>query len=585
MASQTPAMQVAARTLRRASSTHAAKRVVPALSRVSVRPSFPSLPARPTPRAAFALFSTTSLRAAEPIPPRRSEYKKLDAADVAYFRSILSSPTSVVTTIESPDGEWTPASHDDLVGYNTDWMDKYKGNSPILLKPKTTQEVSQIMAYCYDKRIAVVPQGGNTGLVGGGVPVYDELILSTEGMNGIREFDEVSGILTADGGAILESLSNFLHPKGYMMPLDLGAKGSCHIAGNISTNAGGLRLLRYGSLHGTVLGIEAVLPDEKGTVLSINMPGDGKAGALRKDNTGYDLKQLFIGAEGTLGVVTGVSIMTPRLPSAINVAVLSVPDFKSVQTVFTETRQHLGEILSAFEFFDQEGLDMVLEHTGAKTPFESEPEGGRAFYVLIETSGSNKDHDDEKLGGLLESLLENGTIADGVLAQDETQVQSLWSLRESLPEAAGKLGRVYKYDLSMPVKDMYSLVEEARERFTSMGIDEIKTTVGYGHIGDGNLHINIVAKDWSSKVEKTIEPWIYEATAKRNGSISAEHGLGLMKAPYIGYSKSDAAVVVMQQLRSMFDKRRILSPHKYLPDADIPKDTVGAQQGSDGAPH
>lgn len=519
------------------------------------------------------------------MPPRRPEYKKLDASDVSYFRSILASPSSIVTTIESPSNEWTPASEEDLVAYNSDWMDKYKGSSPILLKPKTTKEVSQIMAYCYEKRIAVVPQGGNTGLVGGGVPVYDELILSTEGMNQIREFDEVSGILTADGGAILESLSNFLHPKGYMMPLDLGAKGSCHIAGNISTNAGGLRLLRYGSLHGTVLGIEAVLPDEKGTVLSLNMPGDGKAGALRKDNTGYDLKQLFIGAEGTLGVVTGVSIMTPRLPSAINVAVLSVPDFKSVQKVFTETRQQLGEILSAFEFFDQEGLDMVLEHTGAKTPFESEPEGGRAFYVLIETSGSNKDHDDEKLGGLLESLLENETIADGVLAQDETQVQSLWSLRESLPEAAGKLGRVYKYDLSMPVKDMYSLVEEARERFKEKGIDEIKTTVGYGHIGDGNLHINIVAKDWSEKVEKTIEPWIYEATAKRNGSISAEHGLGLMKAPYIGYSKSDAAVDVMQQLRSMFDSRRILSPHKYLPDSDIPKDTMGAQQGRDGAPH
>ncbi|GAA5905167.1 FAD-binding oxidoreductase [Sporobolomyces salmoneus] len=587
MAPRKPTMQAATRSISRRSSAKATKRIIPTLSALSVRPSLPSSSPLSTPRTHALAFSTTSLRSAEPIPPRRSEYKTLDASDVSYFRSILSSPSSIITTIPSPSSEWTVASAEDLVGYNTDWMDKYKGNSPILLKPKTTEEVSKVMKYCYEKRIAVVPQGGNTGLVGGGVPVYDELILSTEGMSEIREFDEVSGILTADGGAILESLSNYLHPKGYMMPLDLGAKGSCHIAGNISTNAGGLRLLRYGSLHGTVLGLEVVLPDKEGTILSLNMPGDGKAGALRKDNTGYDLKQLFIGAEGTLGVVTGVSIMTPRLPSAINVAVLSVPNFESVQKVFTETRQQLGEILSAFEFFDQEGLELVLEHTGAKTPFESEPEGGRAFYVLIETSGSNKDHDDEKLGGLLESLLENETISDGVLAQDETQVQSLWSLRESLPEAAGKLGRVYKYDLSMPVKDMYSLVEEARERFKEKGIEEIRTTVGYGHIGDGNLHINIVAKDWSEKVEKTIEPWIYEATAKRNGSISAEHGLGLMKAPYIGYSKSDAAVNVMQQLRSMFDTRRILSPHKYLPDAGIPKaeETVGAQQGSDGAPH
>lgn len=224
---------------------------------------------------------------------------------------------------------------------------------------------------------------------------------------------------------------------------------------------------------------------------------------------------------------------------AINVAVLCVPDFAGVQKVFQEARTHLGEILSAFEFWDQEGLEMVLHHTGQKAPFEGEPEGGRAFYVLIETSGSNKDHDDEvrlppssareipqltsssrpvqKLGGLLEHLLESETISDGVLAQDETQVTSLWSLRESLPEAAGKLGKVYKYDLSMPVKDMYSLVEEARERFKEHGLFEdgsIKTAVGYGHIGDGNLHLNVVANRWDEKIEKVIEPWVYEATGK-----------------------------------------------------------------------
>ncbi|GAA5976855.1 hypothetical protein JCM11641_000891 [Rhodosporidiobolus odoratus] len=564
-----------ARTSAFASAAHAVKRTAKPRA-VGVATLLPSpllrtFPTASTSSAALTLpraFSTTSSRRAEPTPPRRPDFKKLDAEDVAFFKSTLSSPSSVVTTIPSPDGSWTPCTRDELMGYNHDWTGRFVGNSPVLLKPKTTEEVSKILAYCYKQRIAVVPQGGNTGLVGGSVPVYDELVLSTEGMNGIREFDEVSGILTADAGTILENLSNFLAPKGYMMPLDLGAKGSCHIGGNISTNAGGLRLLRYGSLHGTVLGIEAVLPDEKGTVLSINMPGDGKAGALRKDNTGYDLKQLFIGAEGTLGLVTGVSIMTPQLPSAVNVAVLSVPSFEAVQTVFKETRARLGEILSAFEFFDQEGLEMVLEHTGAKTPFESEPENGRAFYVLIETSGSNKDHDDEKLGALLEHLLESETIADGVLAQDETQLQSLWSLRESLPEAAGKLGRVYKYDLSMPVKDMYSLVEEARELFKAKGLDKdgsIKTTVGYGHIGDGNLHINIVASDWSDKVEKTIEPWIYEATSKRNGSISAEHGLGQHKAPYITYSKSDASIALMQRLRRSFDPRGILSPSKYLP--------------------
>ncbi|SCZ90789.1 BZ3500_MvSof-1268-A1-R1_Chr1-3g02252 [Microbotryum saponariae] len=515
-------------------------------------------------------FSTTRPALGGEVPPR-GDYKQLTAEDVSQLASMLSNPTaSLMTTIAAPNGEWSSAASDDLEGYNKDWLDKYVGRSAIVVKPKSMQEVSKIVAYCYKHRIAIVPQGGNTGLVGGGVPVYDELILSTEGMKEVRHFDEVSGILTCDGGAILESLSNYLHPKGYMMPLDLGAKGSCHIAGNISTNAGGLRLLRYGSLHGTVLGLEVVLPDEKGTVVSVGMPGS-KGGALRKDNTGYDIKQLFIGAEGTLGIVTGVSILTPRISDAVNVAVLCVPDFEGVQRVFQETRGRLGEILSAFEFWDQEGLELVLHHTGQKAPFEGTPEGGRAFYVLIETSGSNKDHDDEKLGGLLEHLLKKEIVADGVLAQDEAQLLSLWSLRELMPEAAGKLGKVYKYDLSMPVKDMYSLVEEARVRFKEHGLDKdgsIKQTIGYGHIGDGNLHLNIVASKWDERIEKIIEPWVYEATAARNGSISAEHGLGLMKAPYVSYSKSDESIALMQQIRKLFDPRQILSPYKYLPPTE-----------------
>lgn len=285
----------AARQLRRA------PRTLPSTSRLAFfnAASYPTPPSTPL---RVHHFSSSAARAGSHVPPR-GDYKKLTAADVAAFRSFLSSPSSIITTIESPDGAWTASTSDDLVAYNQDWMQKYSGSSPILLKPKTTEEVSKIMQYCYEERIAVVPQGGNTGLVGGSTPVYDELILSTEGMKEIRHFDEVSGeqlrlvwggkeltnscsgILTSDGGAILEVLSNYLAPKGYMMPLDLGAKGSCHIAGNLSTNAGGLRLLRYGSLHGTVLGIEAVLADGKGTVLSVGMPG-GRAGALRKDNTG-----------------------------------------------------------------------------------------------------------------------------------------------------------------------------------------------------------------------------------------------------------------------------------------------------------
>lgn len=341
---------------------------------------------------------------------------------------------------------------------------------------------------------------------------------SQSGLNKVRHFDQVSGILTCDAGCILEVLDGYCAEKGYIMPLDLGAKGSCHIGGNVATNAGGLRLVRYGSLHGSVLGLEVVLPDEKGTVLRSGM------GGLRKDNTGYDLKQLFIGSEGTLGLITGISIMTAKRPTSKNVAVLKVPNFGRVQEVFVATRNKLGEILSAFEFFDHEAYELVLHHTGQKAPFDEaaassgeEGAGSKAFYVLIETSGSNKDHDDEKLGALMEDLMENEVVEDGVLAQDETQMTGLWSLRESIPEACGKSGKVYKYDLSIPVSKMYDLLPDIRSRFKEAGLVDdgsIKLTVGYGHVGDSNLHVNIVASKWDQRVEECIEPWIYEWVCK-----------------------------------------------------------------------
>ncbi|MCO5590143.1 hypothetical protein L7F22_044112 [Adiantum nelumboides] len=375
-------------------------------------------------------------------------------------------------------------------------------------------------------------------------------------MNKIRSFNEISGTLVCDAGCILESLDNHIAEKGYMMPLDLGAKGSCQIGGNVATNAGGLRFLRYGSLHGNVLGLEVVLPN--GTIL------DGLS-TLRKDNTGFDLKQLFIGSEGTIGLITGVSIITPRRPSAFNVAVFAVDSFEAVQNVFSKVKAHCGEILSAFEFFDNQSLEMVKAHAtaGVKDPFQDK----HPFYVLIETSGSKKEHDDEKVTELLEELMESNAIVDGVLAQDETQLQSLWALRESIPEAAGKLGSTYKYDVSMPVELMNELVEDMRSRLDKHGLmgNKVKEVVGYGHIGDGNLHINIIADKFDPAVESVIEPYIYEWLAKVNGSISAEHGLGRMKGEKIGYSKSPASVAIMKDIKHLFDPENLLNPYKYLP--------------------
>ena len=274
-------------------------------------------------------------------------------------------------------------------------MRKYRGHSKLVLRPKSTEEVSKILKYCNDRNLGVVPQGGNSGLVGGSVPVFDEIIVNLARMNKIRSFDEVSGTLVADAGCILEVVDHYLTEKDHVFPLDLGAKGSCQLGGNVATNAGGLRLLRYGSLHGNVLGLEAVLPD--GTVLD-------DLSRLRKNNTGYDIKQLFIGGEGTIGIITGISILCAPRPKAVNVAFLGLESFEKAQRAFREAKKLLSEVLSAFELMDGRSQDLVHTVTGKKRPLgDTYP-----FYCLVETSGSNKEHDDAVgLPGMADALVKS----------------------------------------------------------------------------------------------------------------------------------------------------------------------------------
>lgn len=476
---------------------------------------------------------------------RDSRYKTLEDNDVDYFRSVLG-------------GDYVITNKEDLDFYNEDWMRKYKGQSKLVLKPKTAEQVSQILKYCNDKLLAVVPQGGNTGLVGGSNPVFDEIIISVANMNSIRSFDDVSGILKCDAGVILENADNFLAENGYIFPLDLGAKGSCHVGGVCATNAGGLRLLRYGSLHGSVLGLEAVLPD--GTIYS-------SMDALRKDNTGYDLKQLLIGSEGTLGIITGVSILCPARPTASNVAFLAVTSYEAVQKVFVGARRELSEILSAFEFMDGKSQLLAARHLKAEHPIEGE----YPFYVLIETSGSNRDHDMEKLETFLGNAMEEGLVEDGIIAQDETQLRNLWTWREGIPEASTAAGGVYKYDVSIPLADLYGLVEAASERLAEANMvdfdDESKPVVeaiGYGHVGDGNLHLNVCVREYNKDIESILEPFVYEWIQLKKGSISAEHGLGFQKKNYIGYSKSDVEIRMIKDLKNHYDPKGILNPYKYI---------------------
>ena len=470
---------------------------------------------------------------------RNPKYAQVTGEHVKFFRELLGSESAIIDGV-------TKEATDDIEPFNGDWMRKYRGHTKLVLKPGSTEEVSKVLKYCNDNMLAVVPQGGNTGLVGGSVPVFDEVVINMSRMNQIRSFDEVSGTLVVDAGCILEVTDNFLKEKNHIFPLDLGAKGSCHIGGNVATNAGGLRLLRYGSLHGNVLGIEAVLPD--GTIVD-------DLSKLRKNNTGYDLKQLFIGGEGTIGIITGVSVLCPQRSNAVNVAFFGLESFANVQEAFREAKAQLSEILSAFELMDSYSQDIVHHVTKNGRPLETE----HPFYCLIETSGSNSDHDNEKLEKFLEYVMEKNIVSDGVVAQDATQVKSLWGWREGIPETLGHWGGTYKYDVSIPISELYDLVEETRQRITEAGLigesDEfpVVSVVGYGHMGDSNLHLNVATRSYDKRVEAVLEPFVYEWIAKRNGSISAEHGLGLAKKKYIGHSRSDTMIRLMKQLKDLYD--------------------------------
>uniref|UniRef100_A0A2K6EZG9 D-2-hydroxyglutarate dehydrogenase, mitochondrial n=1 Tax=Propithecus coquereli TaxID=379532 RepID=A0A2K6EZG9_PROCO len=469
----------------------------------------------------------------ERYPVLRLPFSTVSEQDVAAFARIV---PGLVTT--------DPA---ELAAHNVDWLRTVRGCSKVLLRPRTSEEVSRILRHCHERNLAVNPQGGNTGMVGGSVPVFDEIILSTALMNQVISFDDVSGTLVCQAGCVLEELSRHVEERDFIMPLDLGAKGSCHIGGNVATNAGGLRFLRYGSLHGTVLGLEVVLAD--GTVLNCLT-------SLRKDNTGYDLKQLFIGSEGTLGVITAVSILCPPKPKAVNVAFLGCPNFAGVLRTFRTCRGALGEILSAFEFMDAACMQLVERHLHLARPVQESP-----FYVLIETSGSHAGHDAEKLGSFLEHALGSGLVTDGTLATDQRRIKMLWALRERITEALSLDGYVYKYDLSLPVERLYDIVTSLRAHLGPRA----KHVVGYGHLGDGNLHLNVTAEAFSTSLLAALEPHVYEWTAGQRGSISAEHGVGFKKRDVLGYSKPPEALQLMCQLKALLDPKGILNPYKMLP--------------------
>ncbi|KAI5645202.1 FAD binding domain-containing protein [Phthorimaea operculella] len=488
---------------------------------------------------------TTPLRCASQALPqlssekynvKRKDFGKVETKDVDYFKTVLSEEQ--VLTDES-----------DVLPFNIDWIKNCRGQSRVVLKPKSTEEVSQILAYCNERRLAVCPQGGNTGLVGGSVPVFDEIVVSFMRMNKIISLDEISGALVCESGCILENLDNYVRDRNLIMPLDLGAKGTCHVGGNVSTNAGGLRLLRYGNLHGSLLGVEAVKAD--GTVIDCLR-------TLKKDNTGYHLKHLFVGSEGTLGVVTKVAIHCPVLPKAVTVGFFGVKNFDNVLNLYKSAKSSLGEILSAFEMADYDAISSTAKNLNLPNPIADYP-----FYVLVETHGSDEGHDAEKLNRFLSKEMDSGLILDGTVTSEPNKMQTIWNLRESIAGAGLLDGYIFKYDVSIPILKYYNLVPMLRKRLGS----KATKVYGYGHIGDGNIHINVTVPSYNKEVASLLEPFIFEEVSKLKGSISAEHGIGFRKPHYIHYSKDPSALHLMRELKTLMDPNGILNPYKVLPDA------------------
>lgn len=442
--------------------------------------------------------------------------------------------------------------------YLSDWRNAHRGTAALIVRPASTDEVAAVVRLCHAHRVALVPQGGNTGLCGGSIPDAsgEQVVLSLTRMTRIREVDPANATITAEAGVILQTLQEAAARAGRLFPLSLGAEGSCTVGGNLATNAGGTAVLRYGNMRDLALGLEVVLPD--------GQVWNGLRG-LRKDNTGYDLKHLFIGSEGTLGIITAAVLKLYPAVRSLTTAWVAVPSASAAVELLGCIRGLCGDRLTGFELMSRQSVDFVLRHVaGCSDPFgDSHP-----WYVLIELSDTQPD---APLNALLETgigeALEREWAIDAVLASSEAQVAALWAMREGISEAQNHEGPSLKHDISVPVSCIPQFIEKTdkrlHEQFPGVRI------VAYGHVGDGNLHYNISkpvgSDDESFKAQHdAIMHVIYEATASFNGSISAEHGLGQAKRAAAMQYKDPLELQLMRALKSTIDPNGLMNPGKVL---------------------
>jgi FAD/FMN-containing dehydrogenase len=433
----------------------------------------------------------------------------------------------------------------------------YRGATRLVVRPASTAEVAAVVRICAEAKLPIVPQGGNTGLVGGGVPPEDghNIVLALGRMNHIRAIDPVNFTMTVEAGCILADLQQAAAESDRLFPLSLGAEGSCQIGGNLSTNAGGIAVLRYGNTRELTLGIEVVLPDGR--------VWDGLRG-LRKDNTGYDLKQLFIGGEGTIGIITAATIKLFPKPREVETAFLGLGRVENAMSLFAEARAATADQLTAFELIPRAALELALTHVPGTIDPLAAP---YPWYVLLEMASSESESGLRVLlERLLESALAEDLVADGVIAESGAQSKELWRIREAIVEAQLYSGSI-KHDVAVPVSRVAEFVTRASAAVSDRlpGIRPI----AFGHVGDGNIHFNLTQPEGMDKAAY-LDRWqefndiVHGVVRELHGSISAEHGVGMMKRDEITHYKPPIEIELMRRIKHALDPANIMNPGKLV---------------------
>ncbi|HRY15344.1 MAG: FAD-binding oxidoreductase [Candidatus Competibacteraceae bacterium] len=438
---------------------------------------------------------------------------------------------------------------DSCLNYGRDWTRLHRPNPLAVVLPGTVEEAQALIRYANTHRLALVPSGGRTGLSAGAVACQGEIVVSMERMNQILDFDPTDRSVTCEAGVITEVLQNFAREHGLYYPVDFASRGSSQIGGNIATNAGGIKVIRYGLTRDWVTGLKVVTG--RGDLLNLNR-------GLIKNASGYDLRHLFIGSEGTLGIIVEATLKLTRPLREPSVLVLGVPSLDSIMSLYHIFRNKLE--LSAFEFFSEKALRHVL-NKGLHRPFEAQTD----YYTLIEFENTDGLHTDMALN-LFEHCAEQGWLTDGVISQSEAQAQELWRLREDISESIAGY-QPYKNDIALRISRVPAFLSEA-DALLSREYPDFEV-LWYGHIGDGNLHINILKPDdldsaAFAKKCGSVSEQLFAALQRHGGSISAEHGVGLLKKPYLHYTRDETEISYLRAIKKAFDPNGIMNPGKIF---------------------